>query len=130
MTKKELRKIGTISMAYFLKTYLDVDNDKLLNKLVELTHFELKEITKIYGIKLSKISFENLTKDMIARGDILLVDDCYGNPAPYINPMRKMENEYETTLDERYVSHEVYDIKGEEENDKYKGRQKIKYIKP
>ena len=130
MTKKEIRKTPSITMAYFLKTYLGVTNTILLNKLTELSHCELKEVAKIYGVKLSKISFDTLTKDMIARGDILLVEDNFGNKAPYINPLRKMENEYETTLDERYVSHELYDLEGEDNNDQYKGKQKVKYIKP
>ena len=130
MTKKEIRKISSITMAHFLKTYLDVTNEILLNKLAELSHCELKEVAKIYGVRLCKIPFDTLTKDMIARGDILLVEDAFGNKAPYINPMRKMENEYETTLDERYVSHELYELEGEDNNDKYKGKQKIKYIKP
>ena len=127
MTKKEIRRISSISMAYFLKAYLNIANDALLSKLMELSHFELKEVAKVYGVRLSKIPFERLTKDMIARGDILLVEDVYGNKAPYINPMRKMENEYETTLDEMYVSHE---LEGDDINDKYKGKQKVKYIKP
>lgn len=127
MTKKEIRRISSISMAYFLKAYLNIANDALLSKLMELSHFELKEVAKVYGVRLSKIPFERLTKDMIARGDILLVEDVYGNKAPYINPMRKMENEYETTLDEMYVSHE---LEGDDKNDKYKGKQKVKYIKP
>lgn len=127
MTKKEIRKTPSITMAYFLKTYLDITNNVLLTKLMELSHCELKEVALIYGVRLSKIPFEKLTKDMIARGDILLVEDTYGNKAPYINPMRKMENEYETTLDERYIS---YQLEGEDKNDKYKGKQKIKHIKP
>lgn len=127
MTKKEIRKTPSISMAYFLKTYIDITNENLLTKLLELSHCELKEIANIYGVRLSKIPFEKLTKDMIARGDILLVEDAFGNKAPYINPMREMENEYETTLDERYVS---YELEGEDKNDKHKGKQKIKYIKP
>ena len=129
MTKKEIRKTHSITMAYFLKTYLDITNEILLRKLIELSHSELKEVALAYGVKLPKIPFEKLTKDMIARGDILLVEDTYGNKAPYINPMRKMENEYETTLDERYISQELCDLEGEIKNDKYKGKQKIKYFK-
>ena len=129
MTKKELRKTPSITMAYFLKIYLDITNEDLLTKLIELSHCELKEVALVYGVRLSKIPFEKLTKDMIARGDVLLVEDIYGNKAPYINPMRKMENEYETTLDERYVSHELYEIEGEDKDDKHKGKQKTKYIK-
>lgn len=127
MTKKEIRKTPSITMAYFLKTYLDITSNVLLTRLMELSHCELKEVALIYGVRLAKIPFEKLTKDMIARGDILLVEDAYGNKAPYINPMRKMENEYETTLDERYIS---YELEGEDKNDKYKGKQKVKHIKP
>lgn len=127
MTKKEIRKTPSITMAYFLKTYLDITSNVLLTRLMKLSHCELKEVALIYGVRLAKIPFEKLTKDMIARGDILLVEDAYGNKAPYINPMRKMENEYETTLDERYIS---YELEGEDKNDKYKGKQKVKHIKP
>lgn len=130
MTKKEIRKTSSITMAHFLKTYMDVTNEILLNKLVKLSHCELKEIALVYGVRLAKIPFEKLTKDMVARGDILLVEDAYRNKAPYINPMRMMENEYETTLDERYVSHELYEIERDDKNDKHKRKQKIKHIKP
>ena len=44
MTKKEIRRISSISMAYFLKAYLNIANDVLLSKLMELSHFELKEL--------------------------------------------------------------------------------------
>ena len=126
MTKKEIRKTLSITMAYFLKTYLGITSEVLLSKLMELSHCELKEVARVYGVRLSKIPFDMLTKDMIARGDILLVEDVYGNKAPYVNPMRKMENEYETTLDEVYVSHE---LEGDEKNDKYKRKQKVKHFK-
>ena len=116
-------------MAHFLKEYLDIENDNLLTQLLRLSHFDLKEVAKVYGIKLKKISFDDLTKDMIARGEILLVEDAFGNPAPYVNPMRLLEDEYETTLDESYVSYEVYDLEGDDKGDKYKGRQKVKYFK-
>lgn len=126
MTKKEIRKTLSITMAYFLKTYLGITSEVLLSKLMELSHCELKEVARVYGVRLSKIPFDMLTKDMIARGDILLVEDVYGNKAPYVNPMRKMENEYETTLDEVYVSHE---LEGDEKDDKYKRKQKVKHFK-
>lgn len=126
MTKKEIRKTLSITMAYFLKTYLGITSEVLLSKLMELSHCELKEVARVYGVRLSKIPFDMLTKDMIARGDILLVEDVYGNKAPYVNPMRKMENEYETTLDEAYVSHE---LEGDEKDDKYKRKQKVKHFK-
>lgn len=126
MTKKEIRKTLSITMAYFLKTYLGITSEVLLSKLMELSHCELKEVARVYGVRLSKIPFDMLTKDMIARGDILLVEDVYGNKAPYVNPMRKMENEYETTLDEVYVSHE---LEGDEKDGKYKRKQKVKHFK-
>ena len=129
MTRKEIRNTSSISMAHFLKEYLDIENDNLLTQLLRLSHFDLKEVAKVYGIKLKKISFDDLTKDMIARGEILLVEDAFGNPAPYVNPMRLLEDEYETTLDESYVSYEVYDLEGDDKGDKYKGRQKVKYFK-
>ena len=128
MTKKEIKKTHSITMEYFLKMFVSIDNDNLVKELIKLSHYELKQVIKIYDIKVPKISFDDLTKDMIARGDVLLVKDVYGHPAPYINPLRILVNEYETTLDEEFISHEINE--GVDTNDKYKGRQKIKYFKP
>ena len=42
-----------------------------------------------------------------------------------------LEDEFETTMDERYISYEVYDLnEGEDDYDKYQGRQKVKHFKP
>lgn len=123
MTKKEIRKTKTISMSLFLELYYGVDESDA-KKLGLHSHKTLKQIAKLYGVILSKISFDNLTKEMLARGEAILVEDIYRNAAPYINPNIEFVDEYETTMDERFVSHEVYE--GDEKNDKHKTRRKVK----
>ena len=125
MTRKQLKKAARIDMRHFLETYFCFENKSTINSLLKLSHCEIKEVAKIYGVRLSKMPFEVLTQDMLARGDVILVEDIHGNVAPYINPYRKLENEYESTMEETYVSYEI--IEEVEENDKHKGRQKIKH---
>ena len=129
MTKKEIRRSPSNSMEYFLKVYYDL-NDELIEKLCTHTHKALKEIAKLYGINLKKMSFEDLTREMVATGEVVLITDHCGNVAPYINPYTEIEDEYETTMDERYISYEVYDLnEGEIDYGKHKGRQRVKRFK-
>ena len=118
MNKKELKHAESMDMKKFLKRYFEVENEELLFKLSRLSHKELKEVAPLYGIDLRKISFENLTREMIASGDVILVTDKFGNFAPYINPMIILEDEFSTTLDESFISQN----RRREENDKYKRR--------
>lgn len=128
MKEKELRKLETVSMRYFLQTYYDLDYDKA-KEMSSLSHKSLGEVAKLYGVKITKISFKNLTKDYILTGKVILVIDYYNNIAPYIKPHTFLEDEYQTEMDERYTSYEVFDSEGEDLYDKHKGRQKTKYIK-
>ena len=103
MNKKELRHTEKMSMMKFLRRYYGFTNEKLLTKLSKLSHKQLKEIVELYDINIRKISFDDLTREMIASGEVILVTDRFDNPAPYINPEINLENEYLTTLDESFV---------------------------
>ncbi|MBR3897923.1 MAG: hypothetical protein IKJ43_01420 [Bacilli bacterium] len=130
MTKKELKRCSSMSMNHFLRTYYGLSDD-LAEKLSMHSHKSLREVAKLYEIPLKKIGFQDVTREMIAVGDVLLIMDHFGNPAPYVNPYAILEDEYETTMDERYISYEVYDLnEGEDDYDKYQGRQKVKHFKP
>ena len=103
MDKKELKYAEKIDVKKFLKRFYGLDNEELLVKLSKLSHHDLKEVASLYGIRLRKICFENLTREMIASGEVILVADRFNNFAPYINPMIKLEDEFSTTLDDKYV---------------------------
>lgn len=104
MNKKEIKQSTKIDMRYFLEVYYGITNVELLAKLSKLPHKEIKEVLSMYGIYLRNMSFDNLTREMIASGEIILVTDSHRNYAPYINPMVSIENEFSTTLDENYIS--------------------------
>lgn len=126
MTKKEIKTSPGMSMEYFLEVYYGVD-EEIASKISLHSHKSIGKIARLYGVKLSKLGFDNVSREMIARGEVILVEDHFRNAAPYINPNIKLTDEFETTMDERFVSHEVYEE--EEEYDKHKGRQKIKHFK-
>lgn len=126
MTKKEIRKTKAITMRHFLEMYYGIEEDEAI-KLSLHCHKNLKRICDMYGVIVSKMSFDNVTKEMLARGEVVLVEDIFRNVAPYINPNIDLTNEFETTMDEKYVSYEIYE--GDEENDKCKGKRKVKCFK-
>ena len=108
MNKKELKKQEHISMEKFLKNYVGIENEKVLNWLTELTHREIKEICDdIYSLDLTRISFESVTKEELERGEVILVLDKENNPAPYTNPT---QNEFEDIIREETEKHfqEIY----------------------
>lgn len=108
MTKKN-KKIGidrkndTINIESFLTTYCNVPYRNGLNKL---THFQVKHF-KFEGVK--TISFKEVCKDEVMRGDVLIVLDGHHNPAPYVNPLLVHEQKKE----------EVKILKRGVNNDKY-----------
>lgn len=106
MDKKELRHAEKMSIKKFLRRYYGFTNEELLTKLSKLSHKQLKEVVGFYDINIHKISFDNLTREMLASGEVILVTDRFDNPAPYINPEIYLENEYLTTLDESFVQDE------------------------
>ena len=121
MDKKQVRKSHKIDMGHFLRDYYGVDNERLIDELCNLSHKELKELAPFYGIALVRTSFDLITVDQTLTGIIVLVNDAYGNPAPYVNPNRTLSwnREFETKLDLSNVSEVVQEIKFDK-----KGRQK------
>lgn len=126
MTKKELKECRSVGMKWFLETYYDI-SDEVATLLSLHSHKSIKEAANLYEIKFLKIGFKDLTKEMVLTGEVILVQDHFGNIAPYINPLISLKDEYQTSMDEKYTSYEVYDInEGEDIYDKYQGRQKTK----
>ena len=110
MNKKELKKQEHVSMERFLKNYVGIENEKVLNWLTELTHKEIKEICDdIYSLDLTRISFESVTKESLERGEVILVLDKDNNPAPYTNPAGNefddiMKKQTEKNIQEIYTA--------------------------
>lgn len=129
MKKKELKSLKKVNISHFLQTYYDVE-EEVAKIMSRHSHKSLSEVARLYGIKFRRMSFENITKELIYTGKVILVVDHFGNTAPYIEPFTSLEDEYQTEMDESYISHEVYDLEGEDSYDEHKGRQKTKYIKP
>ena len=125
MTRKEINSSHIVGMKYFLEVYYGVSED-IVSKISLHSHKSISKIASLYGLKLSKMSFDSVSREMIARGEVLLVIDHFNNLAPYINPTIDLIDEYETTMDEKFVSCEINE---EEEYGKHKGRQKIKHFK-
>ena len=120
MDKKQVRKSRKIDMGHFLRDYYGVDNDKLISELCVLSHRDLKEVAPLYGINLVRTKFDLVAVDQVLTGTIILVNDVFGNPAPYVNPNRTLVwSEFDTELDLSNVSEMIQEI----EFDK-KGRQK------
>lgn len=117
MNKKLIKKQNHISMELFLRNYCNFQNEELINQLSELSHKEIKEVCRqVYGIELLSVSFESISKEDLNCGNILLVYDAYHASAPYINPLKKKEQEivYEPVsrvrLDETLDAEEIIDI--------------------
>ena len=87
MDKKELKNQPRISMEKFLRQYLNIQNETVIEKLKGLSHQDFKELYEyLYSLKLKCLPFETVSKEDIQIGDVLLVADRYNNLAPYINP--------------------------------------------
>lgn len=117
MNKKEIKKQNHISMEIFLRNYCGIQNEELINTLSVLSHKDLKEVCRqVYGIELYSIAFENVNKENLNCGDILLVYDVYHASAPYINPLKKKEQEIackplvRQTINNTLDSEEIIDI--------------------
>ena len=106
MTKKQLKAMPVISMNYFLQTYYGLTEEQALVFSAH-THKTLKTVARLFGVKLAKMSFEEVTREYVLTGKVILVEDYFGNIAPYINPYQILEDEYSTDMDERYTSYEV-----------------------
>lgn len=121
MDKKQVRKSYKMDMVHFLRNYYGIDNENLISELCHLSHKDLKRIASLYGIELVRTSFELVSSEQVAMGTIILVNDVFNNPAPYVNPNRvlSLNQEFDTELDIPYVSSVVEEIKFDK-----KGRQK------
>ncbi len=121
MDKKLIRKIHKMDMQHFLRDYYEIENENLILDLCNLSHKDLKKIAPFYDINLIRTNFDLVTLDQVSRGTIILVNDAFGNPAPYVNPNRALTfgSEYDTELTLPYVSVIEEKIKYDK-----KGRQK------
>ncbi len=121
MDKKQIRKCNKIDMPNFLRNYYFVDNESLILKLSDLSHKELKTIALLYGIDLVRIKFDLVSMDQVLTGTVVLVNDAFGNSAPYVNPNRVFTfgHELDTELDLPFVSTVIQEVKFDK-----KGRQK------
>ncbi len=97
MEKKEIKKCHKMDLKRFLKNYYGIENEKLLEQFSSLSHKDFKQISLLYGINIIRTNFKYITKDQLADGTIILVNDAFNNPAPYVNPNRLLS--YDLELD-------------------------------
>ena len=94
MGKNNLEKLDrskhAIKMEDFVTNYL---NDGILLKCRRLTHKDLKSFNNPYVLSVS-YEFASSNVELILTNKIILVADCYGNIAPYINPkeLKRIQN--------------------------------------
>ena len=121
MEKKEIKKCHKMDLKRFLKNYYGIENEKLLERFSSLSHKDFKQISLLYGINIIRTNFKYITKDQLADGTIILVNDAFNNPAPYVNPNRLLSYnlELDTELNERYIDSVTEEVKFDK-----KGRQK------
>ena len=88
MNRKELKKEPHISMEKFLRYYLGIESDSVIDLLSNLHHGELKDVYKqLYRINLRSVGFDDISKEDIETGGVLLVSDRSSHLAPYTNPL-------------------------------------------
>ena len=121
MEKKEIKKCHKMDLKRFLKNYYGIENEKLLEQFSSLSHKDFKQISLLYGINIIRTNFKYITKEELADGTIILVNDAFNNPAPYVNPNRLLSDnlELDTELNERYIDSVTEEVKFDK-----KGRQK------
>lgn len=121
MNKKQVRKCHKMDMGHFLSNYYGIDNEKLIDEFSNLSHKDLKKIAPLYGINFIRTNFDLVSNEQILNGTIILVEDVFGNPAPYVNPNRELScnNEFDTELGLSYISMVTEEVKFDK-----KGRQK------
>lgn len=121
MEKKEIKKCHKMDLKRFLKNYYGIENEKLLEQFSSLSHKDFKQISLLYGINIIRTNFKYITKEELADGTIILVNDAFNNPAPYVNPNRLLSYnlELDTEPNERYIDSVTEEVKFDK-----KGRQK------
>lgn len=120
MEKKEIKKCHKMDLKRFLKNYYGIENEKLLEQFSSLSHKDFKQISLLYGINIIRTNFKYITQEELADGTIILVNDAFNNPAPYVNPNRLLS--YDLELDTElngYIDPVTEEVKFDEE-----GRQK------
>ena len=104
MNKKELKKQPHISMEKFLRQHLNIQNERVIDILKELSHQEFKDLYEdLYSLRLKCLPFEVVSKEDVQVGDVLLVLDKYNNPAPYINPVQVTFDEILEIERQKYI---------------------------
>ena len=104
MNKKEIKKQPHISMEKFLRQHLNVQSERVINLLKELSHQEFKDLYEdLYSLRLKCLPFEIVSKEDVQMGDVLLVLDKYNNTAPYINPMQVTFDEILEIERQKYI---------------------------
>lgn len=109
MDKKEIKRSIKIEMKYFLETYYGITNQELLNNLIRLSHKDIKLVLHLYGIEIKRTGFQELTREMIASGEVILVTDGFGNIAPYKNPLCLYEEDFYETQKQKVKRREYYE---------------------
>lgn len=108
----------------FLRDYYGIENEELLSKFNDLSHKDFKKVAGLYGINIVRTNFEYITSEQLADGTIILVNDAFNNPAPYVNPSRLLayNSEFDSELSEEYsIIEEVkFDKKGRQKSLKRK----------
>ena len=122
MNKKEVRNCYKMNLRHFLINYCGIDNDSLVTDLCNLSHKELKQVASLYGIYLKNVSFEDVYFDQLATGEILMVNDVYNNPAPYVNPCLTYNDEFDTEFDSVYTESVNDKVKVKQRKDDKNGR--------
>ena len=125
MNKITLKKQETISMEKFLRDYIEIEDEELINFLSSLPHKKIKTIIQeIYKIQLSCVPFELTNIEDIGNGSVLLVQDSCYHTAPYKNPQKNIDYsieqynkinreyfEYEDCIDELESDLQISNIK-------------------
>lgn len=89
MDRKKIKRQPHCLMETFLRSYVGIEDELMIEKLADLSHKQFKDIYDEIGtVKLRRLPFEDITSDDVQMGDVLLVLDKDNNPAPYVNPIR------------------------------------------
>ncbi len=84
----KVSKKNIVSIWEFMENYFGVVYDDKYTLTHEEMNYYLKKKKKIF---VRKINFNKIDREMILRGEVILVSDELGNVTPYVNP-RKIDN--------------------------------------
>lgn len=98
MDKKSIKCQNYITIDKFLRDYVGIENEHVIDTLSSLSHRDFKDMCQaMCAIRLTSIAFEDVTKENLETGDIILVADRYSHLAPYNNPFQP---DFETIMAE------------------------------